>query len=154
MILRTLSKGYSLAGLRFGYGMGSTALIDPMQSKTKDSYNTDTISQALACAALQDQPYARAIWRRVRRDRQWLYEALGNIGFLCESSQANFLLANVPAGQCASEVYETLRARNILVRYFDTPSLRNRLRITVGTPTQNHQLITELTSIVGGYPAP
>jgi histidinol-phosphate aminotransferase len=60
LILRTMSKGYSLAGLRFGYGIGSMPVIDPMQTKTKDSYNTDAISQALATAAMKDQDYARS----------------------------------------------------------------------------------------------
>ena len=81
LILRTLSKGYSLAGLRMAYGIGARALIDPMQYKTKDSYNTDVIAQNLARAAIEDQAYASDTWRRVREQRIWLLRELQDLGF-------------------------------------------------------------------------
>ena len=70
VILRSLSKGYSLAGLRVGYAIASPSLIDPMLTKTRDSYNMNAISQKLALAALMDQEYAQSTWSRVRSSRR------------------------------------------------------------------------------------
>ncbi len=69
LLLRTFSKGYSLAGLRIAYGIGDVSIINPMQAKTKDSYNTDYIAQTLALAALEDQSYAKKSWDFVRTQR-------------------------------------------------------------------------------------
>ena len=71
-MLRTFSKGYSLAGLRLGYLLGDPELIKPMLEKTRDSYNVDAISQALGLAAIEDQAYAQQTWRIVREQRQVL----------------------------------------------------------------------------------
>ena len=111
LLLRTLSKGYSLAGLRLGYGLGAEQLVAPMLSKTKDSYNVDAIAQALGTAALDDSRSAAASWEAVRRERSALGQALAAIGFACPASQANFLLATVPAGgrwHSAESVYRAL----------------------------------------------
>jgi histidinol-phosphate aminotransferase len=150
IILRSLSKGYSLAGLRMAYGIGAKVLIDPMQYKTKDSYNTDLIAQTLARAAIEDQPYARGTWQKVREQREWLRAELGKLGLQAPASQSNFLLAEVSEGFEAVKIYEALKARGILVRYFKLPRLDNRLRITIGTPEENRKLITALATIVDG----
>ncbi|HEY6598807.1 MAG TPA: histidinol-phosphate transaminase, partial [Pseudomonadales bacterium] len=81
LLLRTLSKGYSLAGLRFGYGIGSRTLIEPMLTKTRDSYNVDTIAQTIACAGFADLEYAADTWSRVRAERRRLCDALRLRGF-------------------------------------------------------------------------
>jgi len=62
LLLRTLSKGYSLAGLRLAYGLGAAELVAPMLSKTKDSYNVDAIAQAVGTAALEDVRSAAGSW--------------------------------------------------------------------------------------------
>jgi histidinol-phosphate aminotransferase len=148
VILRTLSKGYSLAGLRMAYGIGARTLIDPMQYKTKDSYNTDYIAQTLALAAIDDQAYAADTWRRVREQRAWLTQELSNLGVRCPPSQSNFLLAEVPAPWQAAGVYQALKQAHILVRYFELPGLENRLRITVGSAEENGLLIGALQTIL------
>ncbi|MCH9675733.1 MAG: histidinol-phosphate transaminase [Gammaproteobacteria bacterium] len=149
LILRTLSKGYSLAGLRFGYGIGSAPVIDPMASKTKDSYNTDTVSQVLACAAMSSQAYAADTWSQVRNDRESLRTALLELDIVTEPSETNFVLATIPAPHSAKNLYESLREREILVRYFSAPRLHDKLRITVGTPEQNQALLKALTQLMG-----
>ena len=63
-------------------------------------------------------------------------------------SQANFLLVSVPAGNDARTLYEQLKARDILVRYFDTPRLKDKLRISVGTHEENQTLIETLSSLM------
>ncbi|MCC7409425.1 MAG: aminotransferase class I/II-fold pyridoxal phosphate-dependent enzyme, partial [Phycisphaeraceae bacterium] len=138
LLLRTLSKGYSLAGLRFGYGLGPPGIIEPMLTKTKDSYNTDALSQALAEEALSNRDAASKTWQAVRSERQRLTQALIQRGFEIPPSQSNFILPKPPAqGPNASALYESLKNQRIFVRYFDQDRLRDRLRITLGSPEQN-----------------
>lgn len=150
LLLRTFSKGYSLAGLRLGYLLGHPDLIDPMLNKTRDSYNVDAISQALGEAAVRDRAYAERTWAEVRTSRQALHDALAQFGLAPAPSEANFLLVRVPdhARLSARELYEHLKARDILVRYFDAPRLDHCLRISVGTPDQNQRLVAALAEVL------
>ena len=152
LLLRTLSKGYSLAGLRLAYGLGAAELVAPMLSKTKDSYNADAIAQAVGTAALEDVRSAAGTWEAVRHERKALDLALTAIGFRCAPSQANFLLATVPAGgrwHSAEKVYRSLMAQRIFVRWFDEEGLRDKLRISIGTPEENQHLV-EALRLIGG----
>ncbi len=149
LILRTFSKGYSLAGLRLGYLIGCDDLIDPIVTKTRDSYNIDHVSQTLGLAAFMDQNYATGTWQSVREARESLKLNLGQLGFEIPPSETNFLLARVPEGnESAKSIYEQLKAAGILVRFFDKPGLNDKLRITIGTPEQNQQLVEELSRIL------
>jgi len=154
LVLRTLSKGYSLAGLRFAYGIGAPSLLAPMLYKTRDSYNTDFISQELATAALRAHGEAAVSWAKVRKERSRLYQALTGRGFDCVPGQANFLLATCPAfadmsaEQTAFHLYGQLKKAGILIRYFDQPRLRDKLRITVGTPEENDALLSQLARLL------
>lgn len=150
IILRTFSKGYSLAGLRMAYGMGATGLIDPMQYKTKDSYNTDFIAQALALAAVEDHDYAADTWRKVREQRALLQRVLAQLGFPSPPSQGNFLLVSVAAPHQAEALYQGLKARGILVRWFNIEGLQDKLRITIGTAEENARLLAALQDLLGG----
>ncbi|MEX0886254.1 MAG: aminotransferase class I/II-fold pyridoxal phosphate-dependent enzyme [Phycisphaeraceae bacterium] len=146
LILRSLSKGYSLAGLRFGYGIGHPGLIAALD-KARDSYNTDAVSQAAATAALRHRELAAAGWNKVRAERGRLAGALVDRGWRVLPSDANFLLAQPGAarqGGTAAEIYESLKRRGVYVRYFDQDRLRDRLRITVGTAEQNDALLAAL----------
>jgi histidinol-phosphate aminotransferase len=151
LLLRSFSKGYSLAGLRLGYLMGCVSLIQPIVAKTRDSYNVDQISQSLGTAAIVDQAYAEETWQQVRRARRGLREALVKLGFKVEASQANFLLTEVPLDfpLTAEQIYLALKAEEILVRYFATPAMEDKLRISVGTDEQNTRLVNALARILG-----
>jgi histidinol-phosphate aminotransferase len=145
LFLRTLSKGYSLAGLRFGYGIGCKALIEPLLGKTRDSYNVDVIAQRLAKAALEDRPSARRSWDLVRAERTRVTTDLAALGFNALPSQTNFVLAQVPAkGPSARDLLNNLETRGVLVRHFADQTLDNKLRITIGTPEQNTRLLEAL----------
>lgn len=155
MFLRTMSKGYSLAGLRFAYGIGSSSLLAPMLYKTRDSYNTDALSQHLATAALASRDEAAVNWQKVRDERARLTDALTRMGFAVIPSESNFVLATVPGGSRSSDgqretlarqLYQGLKDDGILVRYFDQSRLRDKLRITVGTALENSQLLQSLQS--------
>lgn len=151
LLLRTFSKGYSLAGLRLGYLMGGSNLIEPILAKTRDSYNIDAISQLLGEAAVGDQAYAEETWRRVRTARRQLRDALIELGFSVGISQTNFLLAEVPldAPNSAEEIYQALKAEGILVRYFSSPALEDKLRISVGSERENERLTNALARLLG-----
>lgn len=147
LLLRTLSKGYSLAGLRVGYGIGSPGLIAPL-TKTRDSYNLDAIAQRLGRVALEHRAEAANTWRRVREERARVTARLQALGCVVPPSQSNFVLARLPDGQSADGAQRALEARGVLVRYFDDPRLRDCLRITIGTPTENDRLLTALAAIL------
>ncbi|MFQ6035408.1 MAG: histidinol-phosphate transaminase [Sedimentisphaerales bacterium] len=146
IILRSMSKGYSLAGLRFGYAIAQPDLIAGLM-KVKDSYNVDAVAIAVAAAAIKDQRYFKENVEKMKRDREKLTEQLRTLKFEVSKSYANFVLAkskNCPA----SEIYNKLVQRNIYVRYFDLPGLSDKLRITVGTRQQNEKLILALKEIL------
>lgn len=148
IFLRSLSKGYGLAGLRFGYGIGHATLIEPMLTKTRDSYNLDAISQHLATAAILDQTYSKRTWALVRASRSDLKESLEQRGFRVLPSESNFLLAITPdSGPSAEALYNGLKAQNILVRFFDAVGMDDKLRITVGTDAENSALLSAYDSI-------
>jgi len=139
VVTRSLSKAYSLAGLRFGYCIAQPQVIDEM-IKVKDSYNCDAISAVAATAAIEDQEYARRTWEHVKTERTRVAQELSLMGWLPLPSQANFILAAVPSGR-GKEVYLGLKAQGILVRFFDAPGLRDKVRVTIGTIQENNALL-------------
>jgi len=148
IILRSMSKGYCLAGLRFGYAIADADLIEGLM-KVKDSYNVDAIAIAAATAAIKDQKYFKETTEKVKKERKELTDKLRQSGFEVPDSFANFVLAE-NKNYKASDIYDKLVQRNIYVRYFDLPGLSNKLRITVGTKEQNDKLISALQQIISG----
>ncbi len=146
VILRSMSKGYSLAGMRFGYVIGSERIIEAM-IKVKDSYNVNVAAQTAATAAIRDQEYFHQNVRKVINERERLLPALRELGFTVGPSQTNFLLAAISKIP-ARKVYEKLAERNIYIRYFNQEGLTDKLRITVGTPEQNDALLNALREIL------
>ncbi len=146
IILRSMSKGYSLAGLRFGYGIGSARIIEAML-KVKDSYNVNAATQTAAAAALTDRDYFNKNVHRIKKQRDRLTHGLRKLGFDVPDSHTNFLLCR-PAGLSAQKIYEELTQRHIYIRYFNTEVLQNKLRITVGSAVQNDALLTALREIL------
>lgn len=146
IVLRSLSKGYSLAGLRFGYAIADKDLIAGLL-KVKDSYNVDAVAIALATAAIRDQAYFRGNVEKVKRERQALTAQLRTLGFTVAESSSNFVLARFKGGS-AAPIHEQLEQRCIFVRYWNTPGLDDKLRISVGTPEQNERLISALKEIL------
>ncbi|MGE5664724.1 MAG: aminotransferase class I/II-fold pyridoxal phosphate-dependent enzyme, partial [Deltaproteobacteria bacterium] len=118
-------------------------------SKVKDSYNLCRLSIAAGEAALRDIGWMEKNVARIRRTRSALVAALPALGFLPFPSQSNFVLARRPGGRSARPVYEELKAGKILVRWFDTPRLRDSIRITVGTDAEIAALLDALARITG-----
>jgi histidinol-phosphate aminotransferase len=159
ILLRTLSKSYSLAGVRFGFAVAHPDAIRGLR-KVKDSYNCNTLSLAAALAALDDQAWMRANVERIRATRGRLSGSLRACGFHVVDSQANFVWATRPqAGQGPShrEIYQRLKDLKILVRYMRFPDTASNagatteidgLRITVGTDDEINGLLSNLKDVL------
>ena len=142
IVLRTLSKSFSLAGARIGLGFANASLIEGLL-KVKDSYNLNRMSLAAGAAALGDMDHMRRNARRIRKTRARLSRELAALGFDVLPSQANFVFARIGEPR-AQELYEALKAHGILVRYFDQEGVRDGLRVTVGADAQVDALLDML----------
>ena len=140
VVMRTFSKSYSLAGLRVGYCVGPKDLIEALY-KIKDSYNVDAVAQRVALAALRDRAYHRKTVAKVVKTRRAFTKALERRGWDVIPSESNFVFAKPPAPAKAKDVFESLKAKNIFVRYFPGPLTGDRLRITIGTDEQMRTLL-------------
>ncbi len=146
LILRSMSKGYSLAGMRFGYGIAQKSLIEGLR-KVRDSYPVDTVAITAATAAMKDQNYFRQNVQKVKDERDRMTKMLRELDFAVRDSQSNFVLAQ-SKNYKANEIYDKLVGQNIYVRYFNAPGLDDKLRITIGTPEQNDKLLKALKKIL------
>jgi len=148
IVTRSFSKSYSLAGLRIGIAAAHAGIIRGF-IKLKDSYNVDRLAQAGACAALMDRKAFKYSCEMVRNNKEYLEERLAELGFEIVPSKANFLFVRHPSVP-AQEVYERLKERKILVRFFKGSVQSDYLRISVGSMLEIKKLVEELTSITGG----
>ena len=153
IVTRTLSKSYSLAGIRSGFAIAHPDLIAAMR-KVKDSYNCDSLTLAGTLAALQDQDWMLANVARIQATRARLTESLQQLSFDVVPSQANFVWATRATGG-HREIYESLKAQKILVRYMRFPdvpfasnNLLDGLRITVGTDAEIDRLLEVLKTLI------
>lgn len=147
IILRSFSKSFSLAGMRIGYAVANGRIIENL-IKVKDSYNVNRLAVAAGIAALDDIQWMKANVTKVIATRRRLIVGLEKLGFAVKPSEANFILVRI-RGYPAAQVYERLKRKKILVRFYDTPRLRDSLRISVGTDAEIDELLTQVTEITG-----
>lgn len=145
VVTRTLSKSYSLAGMRLGLAIARPEVITALD-KIRDHYNLDRLAQEACGAALLDQEYFADCCRRIRDTREWFTEAIRRIGYDVIPSSGNFVFAS-PADGDGRRVYDGLYARKILVRHFSDPLLSHGLRISIGTRHEMEKTLTALTEI-------
>jgi len=164
IVLRTFSKWAGLAGLRIGYGFFPVEIADYLM-KIKQPYNASAAAQAAVLASLADIEYLRDNIARIVRERERLFGKLKELDWLKPyPSQANFILCSLscrcePFAPChseprpvgaknlAKEIWAQLRKKGIFVRYFDTPELKECLRISVGRPEDTDALIEALKAL-------
>ncbi|HEY0830187.1 MAG TPA: histidinol-phosphate transaminase [Candidatus Dormibacteraeota bacterium] len=145
LLLRTFSKSYSLAGMRIGFALGATDLIEALDA-VKDSYNLDRLAIVAAVAAIQDDDHHRKIVDEVVRNRGELAGELEGMGFDLVPSSTNFVFAKPP--KAALGVVAALRERKILVRHYDREPIAGWIRITIGTRDQHGKLLAALKEIL------
>jgi histidinol-phosphate aminotransferase len=169
IVLRTFSKWAGLAGLRIGYGFFPVEIANYLM-KIKQPYNANAAAQAAVLASLADIEYLRANVAKIVMERERLFGKLKELGWLRPyPSQANFILCSlsyrsepsavshsghpptVIASEAkqsqAKEIWQQLRKKGIFVRYFDTPRLKDCLRISVGRPEDTDALIEALRTL-------
>ena len=150
-ILRTFSKGYSLAGIRCGYLLAAEKTIQIIESKTKDSYNVNALTQIIAEIAIKDQKHFLNNIQLIQLQRNHLIQAFRKLSLSpYEQTQSNFILLSFPqlSASQTKNLYLSLKEANILVRYFSTPRLSKSLRITIGTEEQNTLLLEKLQKLL------
>ena len=149
LVVHTMSKSRSLAGLRIGFAMGHKDLIEGL-NRVKNSFNSyplDRLAQVGAIAAIEDEDYFEHTRQKVISTRIALMADLRSLGFEVLPSQANFVFARHPKKEGAF-LAQALRQRNILVRHFAKPLISDFLRITIGTDAQSNQLVDALRDIL------
>lgn len=149
LVVQTMSKSRSLAGLRIGYALGSETLIATLEA-VKNSYNSytmDAIALAAGEAAVADEAYFQETCRKVIATRERAAEALRGLGFTVSPSLTNFLFVTHSKKE-APVIFEYLRQKNIFIRYFKLPRIDNYLRITIGTDAQMDRMIEELCAFL------
>ena len=142
IVTRTLSKSYSLAGLRFGFAVAAPELVREFD-KVKDSYNCDVISLAGAAAAIEDQTHLHVNRQKIVATRTRLADGLRSLGFDVLPSSANFVWAT-RRDRPVQRIALDLKRNNILVRYLNYEEFGDGLRITVGTDAEVDRLLNEL----------
>jgi histidinol-phosphate aminotransferase len=150
LVVHTLSKSRSLAGLRVGFAIGHTNLIEALE-RVKNSFNSyplDRLAIAGAVAAMADGDYFEITRKAVIATREKLVADLGALGYEVIPSAANFVFARHPQHD-AAETALALRNRGVIVRHFKLPRIDQFLRITVGTDAQCAALVSALKEIVG-----
>jgi histidinol-phosphate aminotransferase len=146
IVLRTFSKWAGLAGLRIGYGFFPIEIADYLM-KIKQPYNANAAAQAAVLASLADIVYLRANVTKIVSERERLFGKLKKLDWLKPyPSQGNFILCSLPKGK-AKETWQQLRKKGIFVRHFDTPRLKDCLRISVGKPEDTDALVKALKEV-------
>lgn len=150
LIARTFSKGGSLAGLRLGYALGQSQLIEALTT-VKDSFNSypvDTLAQNLGVLAVQDAAYYTDINRRICDTRDLFMKDLKRQGWEVLPSLSNFVFTR-KAGLSGEDIYLALREKGFLVRYFRHGGIEDFVRITIGMPEDMQALAGAMAGLEG-----
>jgi len=151
LVAQTLSKSRSLAGLRIGYAVGSAELIEGLERAKNcfNSYTLDRLALVAGTAAMRDRDYFESTCRAVMATRDKVVPELVQLGFEVVPSAANFIFIRHRALQ-AAVLFNELRQRGVLVRYFKQLRIDNHLRVTIGTDDEMQKLIEQLQFILAG----
>ncbi|BAC12501.1 histidinol-phosphate transaminase [Oceanobacillus iheyensis] len=153
LVIQTMSKSRSLAGLRIGFAIGNPELIIGLEriKNSFNSYTVDRLAIAGAIEAIRDKDYFLQTTTKIIESRSYLKEQLETRHFDILPSQANFLLVSHKEVN-AEVLYQELKKQGILVRYFQKPGLENFLRISIGTPAQIEKLLKKIDHIIKPSP--
>jgi histidinol-phosphate aminotransferase len=145
VVLRTFSKAASLAGLRIGYGIADADAI-ALMNRIRQPFNVNTLGQAAAAAALEDDAHVLECVRMIEAGRHFLYDEFKSLGLRYVPSRANFVLVDV--GRSAAAIYQKLLHEGVIVRPMTAFGMETTLRITVGTPSENRKLVKALKTVL------
>jgi len=145
LVTRTFSKIYGLAGLRMGYGVSSETIADLM-NRVRQPFNTNSLAQSAAMAALKDKAHVRESVLMNREGLQQLSTGFTGMGLTTIPSVANFICVNL--GQPGMQVYEKMLHQGVILRPVDNYGLTNYLRITIGTEKQNQRVLNAMQQVL------
>lgn len=150
LVVQTMSKSRSMAGMRVGFAFGSENLIQAINcvKNSVNSYTLDRVAIAAGTAAVEDEAYFQACCGKVIATRERVSAGLRALGFLVLPSRSNFVFASHPRIP-ARTLFAQLREAGILVRYFSQPRIDNFLRISIGTEEEMDRFLAvmgELTA--------
>ncbi len=143
--LRTFSKAYGLAGLRIGYGLMPKEIAE-LLNRVRQPFNTNTLAQAGALAAIEDEDFLRKTLKVVHKGLSFLYSSLDNMGIEYFPTEANFFLINIKKD--ADEVYEDLLKHGIIVRSMTSYGYPDYIRVNVGLYDENVRFIDALEKVI------
>ncbi|MGB2314080.1 MAG: histidinol-phosphate transaminase [Porticoccaceae bacterium] len=149
LVVHTLSKSRSLAGLRIGYAMGNASLIEGLD-RVKNSFNSYPLGHlqiAAATASFNDESYFQQTCAQVIKSRDMLVEQLQALNFEVLPSAANFIFVR-HSDKSAAVIASQLRQQGLIVRHFQQPRIDQFIRITVGTDQDNQLLVDSLEAIL------
>ncbi|MBX5158221.1 histidinol-phosphate transaminase [Rhizobium sp. NZLR8] len=149
LVVQTLSKSRSLAGLRVGFALGQRELIEALE-RVKDSFNSyplDRLAQVAATAAIKDEAWFETCRKMLIASRDGLVRELEALDFEVLPSQANFVFAKHES-QSGAALQAALRERGVLVRHFAKPRISEFLRISIGTDEECARLVSAFKEIL------
>lgn len=149
LIIQTLSKSRSLAGLRVGFALGHEDLIQALDrvKNSVNSYTLDRIALAGAEEAVKDRVYFEETRAKIINTRERVTAQLREMCFKVIDSKANFIFVSHPVVQ-ASHIFHALKEKGILVRYFNKPRIDNFLRVSIGSDEEMDCLIEAMSEIL------
>lgn len=149
LVVQTFSKSRQLAGGRLAMALGNPAIIQALNTLkfSFNPYSVNRIALLAGEAALRDIAYFESCRTAIMENRAYTAQALGALGFTQLDSKANFIFAKPPR-ITAAEYQQALRARNILIRHFDKPRIREYVRISIGTAEQMRALVAATRDIL------
>lgn len=152
LVIQTLSKARSLAGLRVGFAAGHEELIEGINriKNSMNSYTVDRIALAGAIEAMKDEEYFQETRKMIIATRERITSELSKIGFQVVESKANFIFITHPHFQAAM-LFRKLKENGVLVRYFDKPRINNYLRVSIGSDAEMDCFLEKLKQIMGTY---
>ena len=145
IVLRTFSKIYGLAGLRIGYGIATPDIIDCLM-RVREPFNVNSIAQAGAQAALEDQAWIKKVRDLNTQGRDYWYGELTAMGLEYAPTQGNFIFINL--GISGAEVSQRLMKLGVIVRPGHVFGYPDYVRVTIGTPEQNERFIAALRMVL------
>ena len=149
LVTQTFSKSRSLAGARLGFGVGSRALIQDLNTikYSTNPYNVNSMTQAAGFGMLMDEERTKENCAAIQWNRKYTVRCLGSLDFHVLPSSANFVFAKHDSIG-GKDLYLKLKQRGILIRHFETPRLKDYNRITIGTLEQMQTLIKQVREIL------
>lgn len=145
IVARTFSKAYGLSGLRIGYGVSRPQIINYL-NRVREPFNVNSLAQAAALAALDDQAHLVRTRRCLRQGKDYLYKNLKKINLSYVESVTNFILVKVGPG--AYGIFQKLLRKGIIVRNMRAWGMDNFIRVTVGTMPENRRFIKALKEVI------